>query len=276
MPRSATPLLYGVDFTSAPRPAKPITIARGALDRGTNAFLLDDILCCPDWASFDRWLAAPGPWVAGFDFPFGLPREAVRDLGWPEDWLALVRHCHALGRTDFRAALDAYRESRPLGRRYAHRATDHQARSHSPLKLVNPPVGLMFMEGAKRLADAGVTVPTLRTGDPARIALEAYPGLAARAIARESYKSDDRAKQTPARRAARAAIVSSLVRAGGPFGFTLSASRELTRSLVQDPSGDRLDAVLAAMQAAWGYKRRRSNFGLPRSVDPIEGWIVMA
>ncbi len=38
---------------------------------------------------FGRWLAQPGPWVGGFDFPFGLPRELVEHLGWPRDWLAL-------------------------------------------------------------------------------------------------------------------------------------------------------------------------------------------
>jgi hypothetical protein len=45
---------------------------------------------------------------------------------------------------------------------------------------------------------------------------------------------------------------------------------------VDDGSGDRLDAVLAAMQATWCWRRRARNFGLPRGVDPLEGWIAMA
>ncbi len=266
--------VFGVDFTSAPRRRKPIAVARGRLARGV--FALDAIELLADWDGFDRLLAAPGPWVGGFDFPFGLPREGVRDLGWPGDWRALVTHCATFGRAEFRAVLDAYRASRPTGRKYPHRATDLPAGSHSPFKLVNPPVGLMFLEGAPRLARAGVTVPGLIAGDPERIAVEAYPGLAARAITRASYKTDEARKQTPDRRRARAAILARLGRDGGPFGFPLHAEQGLVRSLVDDATGDRLDAVLAAMQAAWCLRRQARNWGMPRAIDPIEGWIATA
>ena len=266
--------VFGVDFTSAPRRRKPIAVARGRLARGV--FALDAIELLADWDGFDRLLAAPGPWVGGFDFPFGLPREGVRDLGWPGDWRALVTHCATFGRAEFRAVLDAYRASRPTGRKYPHRATDLPAGSHSPFKLVNPPVGLMFLEGAPRLARAGVTVPGLIAGDPERIAVEAYPGLAARAITRASSKTDEARKQTPDRRRARAAILAPLGRDGGPFGFPLRAEQGLVRSLVDDATGDRLDAVLAAMQAAWCLRRQARNWGMPRAIDPIEGWIATA
>ena len=266
--------ILGVDFTSAPRPRKPITAARGRLAGG--AFALAAIEPIVDWPAFEQLLAAPGPWIGGFDFPFGLPREAVTDLGWPLDWQLLVAHCATLGRTDLRAAFDAYRASRPAGRKYPHRATDLPAGSHSPIKLVNPPVALMFLEGAPRLARAGVAIPGLAAGDPQRVALEAYPGLAARAITRASYKADEARKQTPERRRERAAIVARLKRDGGPFGFPLRGAQALLRSLADDGSGDRLDAVLAAMQAAWCLKRRARNWGLPRSIDPLEGWIATA
>jgi hypothetical protein len=239
-------------------------------------FVLQEIDALSDWASFERLLALPGPWIGGFDFPFGLPREVVGDLGWPRHWPALVRHCAALGREGFRRMLDAYREARPVGDKYPHRATDWPAGAHSPVKLVNPPVGLMFLEGAPRLLAAGVTLPGLHRGDPVRVAVEAYPGLAARAMTRQSYKSDTVSKQTPARRATRATLVSRLVRDGGPFGFRLDAPHSLLRSLTLDPTGDRLDAVLAAMQAAWCQRHRAWGFGMPRRVDPLEGWIAMA
>lgn len=273
MPIGARAVL-GVDFTSAPRPAKPIVVARGRAAAGV--FVLEAIEALPDWTAFERLLASPGPWLGGFDFPFGLPRAAVRDLGWPTEWTALVRHCAAMSRNAFRASLDAYRATRPVGDKYPHRATDLPAASHSPVKLVNPPVGLMFLEGAPRLAAAGLHIPGLRDGDPARIAVEAYPGLAARAITRTSYKSDEVRKQTPARRAVRGAIVARLRRDGGPFGFRLEGARALLASLADDGTGDRLDAVLAAMQAAWCWRRRARNFGLPRDVDPLEGWIATA
>ena len=273
MPEPAGWPIYGVDFTSRPRSGKPITVASGRIGRA--AFRLDTIEEFSGWRDFESWLLRPGPWIAGFDFPFGLPREAVVDLGWPQQWTRLVDHCRSQGREEFRAALDRYRESRPAGNRYAHRAADRPAGSHSPLKLVNPPVGLMFLEGAPRLLDAGVTIPELHAGDPQRIALESYPGFSARRMVKASYKNDARAKQTPARRRARKTIVSSLVAVTNPFGFALTGSKSLLDSLVRDPTGDRLDAVLCAMQAAWAWRRRETKYGLPAKIDPLEGWIAM-
>ena len=67
--------LLGIDFTSAPRRAKPITVAHGRLE-GARV-VLDHIERCSDWTSFEAVLARPGAWLGAFDFPFGLPREAV-------------------------------------------------------------------------------------------------------------------------------------------------------------------------------------------------------
>ena len=272
-----TPHLLGIDFTSAPRRAKPITVACGRLD-GARV-VLDRFERCADWSSFEALLAHPGPWLGAFDFPFGLPREAVLDLGWPQTWPALVRHCAALGKPAFRAALDAYRESRAAGRRYAHRATDLPARSHSPLKLVNPPVGLMFLEGAPRLLAAGVQVPGMHDGDAQRVAIEAYPGLLARRVTNASYKSDERRKQTDERRAARVGIVTALTAerpaAERPLDTpVLVATQEQRQALADDASGDLLDAALALLQAATAAHHGPPNFGLPVSFDPLEGWIA--
>ena len=269
--------LLGIDFTSAPRRAKPITAAWGHLD-GARV-VLDGFERCAAWPSFEALLARPGPWLGAFDFPFGLPREAIIDLGWPQTWPALVRHCAALGKPAFRAALDAYRESRPAGRRYAHRATDLPARSHSPLKLVNPPVGLMFLEGAPRLLAAGVHVAGVHDGDAQRVAIEAYPGLLARRITNASYKSDERRKQTMERRAARVGIVSALTAerpaAGRPPDTPeLVATPAQRQVLVEDASGDLLDAALALLQAATAAHHGPPRFGLPAAMDPLEGWIA--
>lgn len=265
--------ILGVDFTSTPGPRKTITAAHGRL-RG-RVLRIDSIEPIRDFPAFEALLARPGPWVGGFDFPFGLPAELCEDLGWPRDWKNLVAHCAAYDRAAWRRVLDIYRASRPVGRKYAHRATDGPAGSSSPMKLVNPPVALMFHEGAPRLANAGVHVPGLAQGDPKRVALEAYPGLLARLITRTSYKNDARSKQTPERTAARRRIVAELARGGSSLGVTLApASPALRRSLVADASGDALDAVLCAVQAAWAM--RQPDYGQPPGLPRGEGWIIGA
>lgn len=266
--------LFGIDFTSAPRRAKPITVAGG--QPVADGVRLDALFRFHDWHGFEAFLNSPGPWLGAFDFPFSLPREAVLDLGWPADWANLVRHCAALGKGDFKHTLDAYRESRPMGARYPHRRTDLPAGSHSPLKLVNPPVGLMFLEGAPRLLDAGISLPGLYVGDPTRIAVEAYPGLLARSITRASYKADDRARQTPERQAARQAIVAALTSGAHSSGLVLSLSDEHAQALIDDPGGDLLDAALALTQAAWCARQGPPMFGIPGDCDPLEGWIATA
>jgi hypothetical protein len=263
--------IHGIDFTCAPRRAKPITVATGILEK--KVLLLEDVARLETFAAFEDFLSRPGPWIGGFDFPFSLPRELVRDLRWPAAWKKLVAHCSGMDRLQFRAALDAYRRSRAPGKKYAHRTTDLPAGSSSPMKLVNPPVALMFHEGARRLALSGVDLPGLQPGDPKRIALEAYPGLLVRKQLgiRASYKSDTRRDQTPARKAIRKRIVEAM-EAGKPLQIRLKTSPSLRKSLIADGSGDLLDAVICAVQAAWASSR--PDYGIPAGAPPGEGWII--
>jgi len=263
--------IYGVDFTCAPRRAKPITVAFGVLKAST--FSLGGIERLENFHDFEAMLARPGPWIGGFDFPFSLPLELARDLGWPTQWQPLVAHCARFSRLEFRSVLDAYRQTRPAGKRYAHRATDVPAGSSSPMKLVNPPVALMFHEGARRLLASDVDIPHLRKSNSEKVALEAYPGLLVRKQLglRASYKSDTRAEQTPARKAVRKQIVAAL-RAGKPLGIRLKTTME--RDLVNEGSGDLLDAAVCAVQAAWAATQE--GYGIPADAPPGEGWIVSA
>src|SRR3989441_246070 len=153
--------IFGFDSPPAPCRRKAITVAAGRLMGMTLA--IEGIERLETFSAFEALLARPGPWIGGFDFPFGLPAELCRDLGWPLEWKALVSHCSSLTRQQLRSALDAYRNCRPVGSKYAHRATDLPAGSSSPMKLVNPPVALMFHEGARRIAAAGVHAPALRS-----------------------------------------------------------------------------------------------------------------
>ena len=73
--------IIGVDFTSAPRRAKPITVAHGICR--ASLLHIDRVQEYPDWHGYEQWLAQPGPWLGAFDFPFGLSRELVLQLKWP-------------------------------------------------------------------------------------------------------------------------------------------------------------------------------------------------
>ncbi len=269
---NTSPLLHGVDFTSAPRSRKGITIASGALDGDT--FRLQGLLTLSDFPAFVSWLDRPGPWLGGFDFPFSLPRELVTQLDWPSDWPSLIRHYASLTRAELRDTFKAVCDARPVGSKFLHRATDLVAGSSSSMKWVNPPVAYMLHAGAPLLLQANVTIPLMHAGDPSRIALEAYPGLVARSITRDSYKNDAPAMQTPERRAARLAIVKAVERGDYPQQVKLDAGRH-RKALLDDGSGDLLDAVLCALLAAWAWQRRDENYGLPPH-DPLEGWIVGA
>jgi hypothetical protein len=270
---TATLQLLGVDFTSAPSRRKPITVARGTLD-GTRVSLrgIDEL---PDFAAFEALLRSPGPWLGAFDFPFGLPRELIDTLGWPRDWLAMIRHYAALPRPNIRERFAAFCAQRPKGGKFAHRACDGPAGSSPSMKWVNPPVAFMLHAGAPRLIDAGVHLPGLHDGDATRVAVEAYPGLLARElIGTRSYKSDDRAKQTPERLIARKDLLEALEQGRTRLGVRVRMTHAQRDALAADAGGDRLDALLCLVQAAWASAQPR--YGLPARIDALEGWIVSA
>ncbi len=266
------PPLLGVDFSSAPHARKPITVARGRLLAGVLRLEAVDLL--PTLAAFEQLLQQPGPWLGGFDFPFGLPRAFVELQALGQTCAAvhaeLQRRCGS--RLAWRALVDAWGATRPAGQRLLHRRCDGAmagVSSTSPLQTRYVPVGFMYYEGLARLLAAGVDLPGLRAGDPSRRALEAYPGLLAfELIGRRSYKNS----AEPDRLIARKEIVERLVQGRSRLGLRLRLSAGLHDQLVADASGDRLDAVLCLLQAAWCAGQPR--LGLPPDVDPVEGWIA--
>ncbi|HYD75901.1 DUF429 domain-containing protein [Ramlibacter sp.] len=272
---AAGPLLVGCDFSSSPTRRKPIVLAFGHAAR--DAVVLERLQVLPTLEGFAQWLRQPGPWVAGFDFPFGLPRALVEQLGWPLQWEACMAHYASLDRSRIRETFAAYCAARPAGDKFAHRAFDRRAGSSPSMKWVNPPVAYMLHAAIPLLIAAGVHIPGLREGDPARVALEAYPGLLARElVARRSYKSDERSKQTPERLIARKDIVAALEAGRTRLGLRLKLSHAQRDALVEDASGDSLDAVLCLLQAAWAQRQGPPRYGLPEELDPLEGWIVSA
>lgn len=263
--------LLGIDFTSQPRRGKPLTVARARLEG--DVVVVEGIDELVDFATYEALLRAPGPWLAAVDHPFGLPADFVAALGWPRDWPGCVAHVAELGRPAFREVVADFRAGRPPGAKYLRRRTDQRLPyAASPLNIVNPPVGLMFAEGAPRLLAAGVTVlPCRPDGDPGRVVVEGYPAAVARAlIGKRPYKDG-----TWRGGRARGELLDALAeRVAGSYGVTVALPEPHRTNALLDGRGDLLDAVLCSVQAAWSARRPDARFGIPPGADPLEGWIV--
>ena len=295
--------VYGIDFSSAPTAKKPITVAVGSLDLPHGVYRLSHVSGLTSLLAFETFLATPGPWLGGFDLPFGQPRVLITHEGWPEQWRDFVRFFCAADREAIRARFKAWCDSRPVGDKFAWRATDRPAGSSPAMRWTNPPVAWMMQAGIGRMVDAGLCFPAhgdrcpgllentdvllADPGDPdapgastaarrvclpARIALEAYPGFTARQVTRQSYKSDTRAKQDSERAYHRQQILRALLRGEAGLRPRLVATAGWIRQLTIDGSGDLLDAVICALQAA--HAATEPCFGLPARLDPLEGWIA--
>lgn len=267
--------IYGLDFTSAPSPRKPITCAECTL-AGTTLHL-HTCRGLPDLAEFDAFLHSQGPWLAACDFPFGQPRALIDHLGWPSTWEGYMSVINEMDKATFEAALKGYMADRPPGAKHLLRTTDAQAGARSPMMLHRVPVAKMFFAGATRLFRSQVSILPCRPALDSRVALEGYPALVARRlIGKRAYKSDERRKQTVEQEMARREMVQGL-RAGAlleAYRLVVEMSDDTAESLAKDAMGDRLDAVLCAAQAGWAYLERDRGFGILPDCDRDEGWIV--
>lgn len=269
------PLLAGIDFSCNPSRRKPVTVALGRLSGSVLKLARLEAHATLD--AFSAWLATPGPWLGAFDFPFGLPRRFIEAhaLGASCEQVVRTVRARCTTRMQWRRFIDDWGNTQPPGHRLLHRRTDTAAPgvcSTSPLQTRYVPVGFMYYEGVARLVDADVTLPQMRAGDPSRVAVEGYPGLLAHElIGRRSYKNTDE----PGRLIARKDMLEMLEQ-GNParFGMRLRFTHAQRDQVIDDPSGDRLDALLCLVQAAWASTR--PGFGLPAGIDPLEGWIVSA
>lgn len=278
-------LILGIDFTSAPSPGKPLVAAVGWLSGARLA--IERLDAWESFAGFERALQQPGPWVAGLDFPFGFPR-AFSDFnqlpaGWQDcvGWLERFHtDDHRADRARYRAWIAAFRDAQAPGNKHPRRLADERAGAVSPLMVYGVPVGMMLLEGAVRLRRAEGSVLPLRPLDSERVALEAYPGLAVRGLLGEKvrYKADGR-QDDSLRAANRGRLLAAA--AGAPalqtYGVQLQIEPALAAACLGDHRGDRLDALLCALQAAWAYTRRETGWGLPSGlpayVSENEGWI---
>jgi hypothetical protein len=275
--------LIGCDFSSSPNKRKPIVVALGAMQHGVVK--LERLEKFESLDAFQIFLKQPlsseVKCVGAFDLPFGLPREWVEYMQWPLTWPECMTLYASYSREELRQFFKQFCDIRPAGGKFAHRATDVPAGSSPSMKWVNPPVAWMMHAGVPLLRSAQWTLPGMCEGRADRVALEAYPGLLAREIVKHrSYKSDDKAKQTPDRWLARKDILHALDLGQTRLGLRLKLSAAQHDKLLIDGTGDSLDAVLCMVQAAWAHQQHELGtasgpYGLPK-FDPLEGWIVSA
>jgi hypothetical protein len=262
--------IVGVDFTSAPKRDKRITVAVCSLARELQ---VGEILEFSDWPAYELWLGAEDDWVGGFDFPFGLPERFIKQQNWQSSWPKMVTQCVRGGKESFvQLGMRAFMAAKAPEDK--HRRTDLKAGSHSPLKTnTNPPVGRMFYEGAWRLLRHSIRIPQLNETSSGKIALEAYPGYLAKQIGFHQYKND-KPSNTKKHRKSRRDILRTLHAGTHPLAIRVRMPNAIRDRALADGSGDVLDSILCATQAAWASKQ--SNFGMPKDVLPCEGWIVSA
>jgi hypothetical protein len=267
--------IYGIDFTSAPRRRKPITCAAGWLEGSKLA--VEEVERFVTFAEFEAWLERPGPWRAALDFPFGMPRQFLDGIGLDGSWEASVASLADGDRNAFRERIRRYRDSQPAGHKHHLRPVDRLAKSCSPMMVYGVPVGLMFFEGARRLARSSVCALPCRPNADSRVAVEGYPKLVVERYASgRPYKTErSHAPDEPQRQAARRqAIRGMLAHSEQDYGVALSLAASIQSEAEFDSSGDTLDAIACALQAAWSVRTGLPKDGIPTDTDPCEGWIV--
>ncbi len=266
--------IFGIDFTSAPGRKKPITVAEGELKK--ENLTLHKVYALVSFDEFEDFLKQKGPWIAGIDFPFGLPGAFLSTLGLPHDWQSYVQALTRRSKTEFEKKIKTFKSKHSSPYKEPLRFIDILASAQSPLKLVNAPVAKMFYEGSKRILKSGASIFPCHPRKGNRIILEAYPALVARRFA-ESYKNDT--KDTPQKTSARKRIISGILGSDlkAEFGFSVKIDDDIKNKIQSDDKGDSLDAVLCSLQAAWACQQGKPNYGIPagsKSLTRSEGWIV--
>lgn len=228
-----TPAFAGVDFTSAPSPRKPLTIAHGEEQRRAHAHELHihRLDAAPDYAPLRKLLHASYPLLLGLDAPLSLPRAFVREHR---------PYTPGEDRKTFVARVAAFAASRPVGHKEPRRACDVAAGALSPVKRINPPLAAMYHTARQLLAQAPARVlpwDVAQAGTTA-VVLETYPGALARALL---------GNRTPYKGARADAEVRRTLLERLSCTWAVRMEPSIHAACVEDPLGDVLDAVLCCV-----------------------------
>ncbi len=291
--------VYGIDFSSAPSKKKPIAVAecwlRGSVleSCSNNELRLSCFHSIESLDLFEEFLSQKGPWVGGFDLPFSMPRDLIEYFDWPTRWDTFTRFYCSLDKEVIKNFFIKWCSTKNYGEKFAYRSTDRASKSSPAMRWVNPPVAWMTHAGIERIRKAGLIFPAhqknfnsmqeqkninrFMMGDcnfDNRLAFEVYPALTARVVSTKSYKNDDKNKDSSVRVMIRKNIIKYLRYGKAGLSTKLKSSLELQNRMIMDCKGDYLDAAICALQAAEVIKIR--NFGLPKNLDPLEGWIALS
>ena len=106
-----------------------------------------------------------------------------------------------------------------------------------------------------------------------RLAFEVY-STDCKVVSTKPYKNDNKKKDSLVRIMRRTDIVKHLRYGKAGLSTKLKSSLTLQNRMIMDYKGDYLDAAICALQAAEVIKIR--NFGLPKNLDTLEGWIALS
>jgi hypothetical protein len=253
--------VYGIDFTCNPSRRKPITCAVCDIDNGI--LRCEQVLTWSNkkFADFEKILVSEGPWIMGIDTAFGLAKKFIEENKWPKQWTGYIAIVNGMSKREFREFLDLYKQPRPVGDKEHKRVVDKRTGAMSPQ---NRRVNGIFYEATRRIVDSKTNIPLLRPLDKCNETIvETYPGHLARNILGRIGYRDSRVEEISfSQKELRARILQKLDWVIAPG------------SIIDDPTGDQLDALLCAVQAAWAWSKRDANYGIPSTADPLEGWIV--
>jgi hypothetical protein len=271
MPKPAPRRVLGVDFSGATDAGRKIWIAECKRGRGHRLALVDlrPASDLPESgkaptvaiAALARHIVKDPDTIAGFDFPFTLPKRVIDTSTW-EAFVA--------GFASRFPDPDAFRgwALRRAEGRELRRAADRAART--PFNSYNLRIyrqtwwGIAHLLGPLLDSGAALVRPyqPLRAG-PHPIVIEACPASSLKAIGfYPSYKG-----RSGAHRHERKAVLDRLIE----MGFLDRPERGIQRILLENIGGDALDAVIAAVATAHAEIERA-----PDADQKIEGVIYFA
>lgn len=252
--------VYGVDFSGAKLAAENIWIARVEVGRGGNELVeLSRLrsLCGtaergPALAYLVERIARSERSLWGMDFPFGLPVEVLPDGC---RWTGQLRHvcgwdeAYALGE-------ECVRRARVRGGpMHIRRTTDDDART--PFDCYHYRIIYQTYHGMRDVLMPLTRVPGTailpfhyrRLPNAKRVIVESCPGstLKRLGLPHQNYKQPAGGPLTPKRLRTRRAILEGLT-------HHIRISPEHRRAIMRNGGGDALDAVIAAVGAADGFR----------------------